>query len=103
MTKKSYVQIKTEDGYKLVDKEHAYKYQSNKSASIMPDMQEMVSPIDGEVIGSRSKYREHMRKHGVIDVGNEKLKRKKREMKKDDSLKRQLHHLWENLPQHGPR
>lgn len=31
------------------------------------------SPVDGSIIDDKSKHREHKRKHGLIEVGNEKL------------------------------
>lgn len=39
-------------------------------AFFMPDIKEFVSPIDGEVISSRSKLRAHERKHGVRQAGD---------------------------------
>jgi len=46
----------------------AAKYQHQ----IMPDIQPFIDPIDGNEITSRRQKREFMRKHDVIDVGNEK-------------------------------
>ena len=103
MARKSFVQIKTDDGYKLVPKEERHLWRENKSASILPDMKPMKSPIDGEIISSRSAYRNHMRKHGVIDVGNEKLKPAKKQYRPDDGLRRTLYNLYENVSQEGPR
>lgn len=40
---------------------------------IMPDISGYKSMLDGSWIGSRSTHREHLRAHGVIEVGNEKL------------------------------
>lgn len=101
MARKSYVQVKTENGYELVEKEHAYKFKSNKSAMVLDDMKPMVSPIDGDVISSRSQYREHMKKHGVIDVGNEKINPGiKKDYKPGDSIKRALYDAWSNCPQY---
>jgi putative FmdB family regulatory protein len=39
----------------------------------MPDIQPYRSVIDGSLISSRSKHREHLKAHGCIEVGNEKL------------------------------
>lgn len=39
-------------------------------AFFMPDIKEFVSPIDGEVISSRSKLRAHERRHGVRQAGD---------------------------------
>lgn len=38
---------------------------------VMPDVQPFISMIDGSVINSRSRYREHLRDHGCIEVGND--------------------------------
>ena len=39
-------------------------------AFFMPDIKEFISPIDGEVISSRSKLRAHERKHNVRQAGD---------------------------------
>lgn len=41
---------------------------------VMPDIQPYTSMIDGSLITSRSRHREHLRAHGCIEVGNEKPK-----------------------------
>ena len=38
---------------------------------IMPDIKPYKSMVTGEMITSRSRHREHLRQHGVIEVGNE--------------------------------
>lgn len=38
---------------------------------IMPDIKPYQSMITGEEITSRSKHREHLRNHGMIEVGND--------------------------------
>jgi len=38
---------------------------------IMPDIRPYVSQIDGSLITSRSKHREHLRAHRCIEIGNE--------------------------------
>lgn len=43
----------------------------------LPDIAGYRSIIDGKWIGSRSAHREHMRAHGVIEVGNERLPARK--------------------------
>lgn len=52
------------------------KYQEAQRSELpMPmvirDIGEYSSPIDGERITSRSQHRDHMRAHGVTEVGNE--------------------------------
>lgn len=40
---------------------------------IIPDIEPYQSMIDGSIISSRSQHRAHLRDHGMIEVGNEKL------------------------------
>jgi len=42
---------------------------------IMSDITPYRSPIDGAAVTSRSAHRDHMRAHGVIEVGNERIGR----------------------------
>lgn len=46
---------------------------------IIPDIQPYKSQIDGSMIDSRTKHRNHLKQHGCIEVGNEKQQPKKRE------------------------
>lgn len=41
---------------------------------IVPDIEPFISPIDGKVVDGRAAKREHMRRHDVEEVGNERLK-----------------------------
>lgn len=41
---------------------------------VAADIQPYRSMCDGSMITSRSQHREHLRRHGVMEVGNEKLK-----------------------------
>lgn len=88
--KKKYIQV---DG-KLVDADLFERPQSS-TPYVMEDMKPYRSPLDGSYVGSRSTHKAHMRQHGVIEVGNEKLTRPAR---KDynpqgvrDDLMRTLH------------
>ena len=47
----------------LVEKKDFHKAHG---AYIIGDIEPIISPIDGSIIGSRSKYREHNEKHGVV-------------------------------------
>src|SRR5215217_2674402 len=40
---------------------------------VMRDMGEYMSVVDGSRIGSRSEHREHVRRHDLIEVGNERI------------------------------
>lgn len=48
----------------------------HKRVHIMPDIQPYKSMVDGSRIKSRSDHRDHLRAHGVIEVGNEKMESK---------------------------
>lgn len=41
--------------------------------AIMPDIQPYRSMIDGSMITSRSQHRAHLRAHGMVEVGNERV------------------------------
>lgn len=62
--------IQLPDG-KLVNAEDYYSEPA--SPMVMPDIEPYVSMADGSVINSRSQHRAHLRQHGCIEVGNEKL------------------------------
>lgn len=44
--------------------------------NIIPDIQPYKSMIDGHMVTSRSEHRNHLRDHGCIEVGNEKMESK---------------------------
>lgn len=44
---------------------------------VLPDIQPYQSMIDGSIIGSRSTHRAHIRQHGVVELGNEKIPARK--------------------------
>lgn len=46
---------------------------------VAADISPYRSVVTGEHIGGRSQHREHLRKHDLIEIGNEKLKPKKYE------------------------
>jgi hypothetical protein len=66
--------------FKLVPESEYRRHETNKSALIMPDIVPYVSMVDGSIINSRSKHRVHLRDHGCIEVGNEKMERKRVEL-----------------------
>lgn len=39
----------------------------------MRDIGEYTSPVDGSVIATRSAHREHLKRHDMIEVGNERM------------------------------
>ena len=52
------------------------EYQPTAAHYVMPDIQPYQSMIDGSMITSRSRHREHLQAHGCIEVGNEKMETK---------------------------
>lgn len=46
---------------------------------VMPDIQPYQSMVTGELITSRSRHREHLKQHGMIEVGNDSSLTKKYE------------------------
>lgn len=44
-----------------------------QNLGIIPDIQPYRSQIDGSMIESRSKHRTHLRDHGCVEIGNEKV------------------------------
>ena len=56
--------------------------------NIMPDIKPYKSMIDGREITSRSRHREHLKQHGMIEVGNDSsLYRKPQPIKSPPGLK----------------
>jgi putative FmdB family regulatory protein len=61
---------------------------------VIADIQPYRSQKTGEWITSRNKHRNHLKAHGLIEVGTEKMEPPK-PSKKDDSLKREIaRHLY---------
>ena len=44
---------------------------------VIKDIDPYVSQIDGSVITSRSQHRDHLKAHGCVEVGNEKMEPRK--------------------------
>jgi len=69
--KKTYIYVNGE----LVEKGSKEHYES-LGPMVMPDISPYKSMIDGSMIMSRSVHRDHLRQHGCIEVGNEKMETK---------------------------
>ena len=65
--KKRFVQI---DG-SLIEVGDDYLPEPRADYHIMPDIQPYKSMIDGSMITSRSKHREHLKMHRCVEVGND--------------------------------
>jgi hypothetical protein len=69
--KKTYIYVNEE----LVEK-GSKEHQESLGPMVMPDISPYKSMIDGSMITSRSVHRDHLREHGCIEVGNEKMETK---------------------------
>lgn len=49
---------------------------AQKTAYVVPDIKGYQSMATGEWISSRSKHREHLRQHRLIEIGNERIEHK---------------------------
>lgn len=58
---------------KIVDREIAapHPFAVKRSVYVVSDIEPFVSIVDGSIVGSRTDRREHNRRNGVIDVGND--------------------------------
>lgn len=75
-----------------------YVRPSDGAPMIMPDIAPYKSMITGEMIGGRRQHREHLRQHGCIEVGNEKLAPRKPIAPDRDAIRRAA---YEALTRHG--
>ncbi len=66
--RKSYVQVNG------VLYEKGTEPEGSNAPMVMPDIKPYKSMVTGEIIDSRSKHRSHLKAHGMVEVGNEKLK-----------------------------
>lgn len=89
--RKTYVYV---DG-KLVEKGSDEHLNKVYGPFVMNDIQPYKSMIDGSMITSRSRHREHLQAHGCIEVGNEKMETKIPEFKSE--RKEVLRHQLANM------
>lgn len=68
--------------------------ETRNSAAIMPDIQPYKSMVTGEMIEGRAQHRNHMKKHDLIEIGNE-TKHLKPKVKSTDfgDLRKRLHEV----------
>ena len=58
---------------------------------VAPDIQPYKSMINGQMITSRSQHRAHLKAHGMVEVGNEKMPAKKKEIPDVGGLREELY------------
>lgn len=54
-----------------VSRDYVQVRDARSSHNVIPDIEPYRSMVDGSVITSRSKHREHLRAHNCIEVGND--------------------------------
>lgn len=90
MTRQTWVQDpKT---LKLIPKDQ-YQPRHDAGFFVMGDIQPYKSMITGEMIQGRRQHREHLRQHGCIEVGNERLTPKKVSPISKESIKREIYQI----------
>lgn len=57
---------------------------------IIGDIEPYRSMCDGSMVTSRTKHREHLKAHGVVEVGNDLDHAKRKEMKPPPGLKQRI-------------
>lgn len=68
------------------------------AASVIPDIQPYQSQITGEMITGRAQHKEHLKRHGCIEVGNDKTHMLKTEKKLNKlELKKAI---YQNMQRH---
>lgn len=91
MTRKSWVQDPVT--LELIPKEEYEPRQKEAGFFVMGDIQPYKSMIDGSMITGRRQHREHLRQHGCIEVGNEKLTPKAPTPPRRDDVRRDLYRV----------
>lgn len=94
MTRKSWVQCP--ETLELIPKDE-YIPRGPTGPFIMGDIQPYKSMIDGSMIQGRRQHREHLRQHGCIEVGNERLTPKKPTAPSREEIRRDLHSVMTSL------
>jgi hypothetical protein len=86
-----------EDGTPEADAAWANKLSSRRREagfSVMPDIGEYKSVVDGTFVTSRSQHREHIRRHDLVEVGNERITRREEALPRiGHDIKRALEQL----------
>lgn len=57
-----------------------FKRPAPKGPMIVRDIEPYRSVVDGSIVTSRSHHRAHLRQHGVVEIGNERIEPKRQEL-----------------------
>jgi hypothetical protein len=83
--------------HKLIPKDEYYSQQDVNAPMIMGDIAPYKSMIDGQMITSRSQHRNHLKQHGMIEVGNETKHLKVPERKQSSAKEMIARQVYEKL------
>ncbi len=71
---------------------------------VMPDIGAYQSMVDGSMITSRSQHREHLKRHGLQEIGNEmKYLQPRADLRKTGVKEALVHSLQQAKEKHGAR
>lgn len=76
--------IQDPDTHELIPADEYTCRREAKSAYVLPDIQPYRSMQTGEMITSRSVHREHLKRHGLVEIGNEIKAAMTKQTRKDD-------------------
>ena len=89
--------IQDPDTHELIEVSADYVRPRADGLLIIPDIAPYQSVITGETIGGRAQHREHLKMHGCIEVGNEKMKPKPMRVipkqERVDAIRKAIHDL----------
>lgn len=95
MTRKSWVQCPVT--LKLIPKDEYYSRARESGPFVIGDIDPYQSMITGEIIQGRRQHREHLRQHGCIEVGNEKLTPKAPAQPRREEIRRDLSRIMSGM------
>ena len=80
------------DGVLTWSRDGGFEQDNCSGPQVIKDIEPYKSMIDGQMITSRTRHRDHLRAHGCIEVGNEQMKVTSNPVSKS-TRKRFLHEL----------
>ena len=75
-----YIKDVLDGQYKWIDDEPGVKFSkplekpTRRGPYVVPDIEPFISPIDGKVVSGRVQKRDHMKRHDVEELGDQKAK-----------------------------
>ena len=96
MTKQEWLEMWKLSG---VEGDHAWQAKQEMhareqhSTAITVDIPAYQSMVTGEMIEGRKAHREHLKRHALIEIGNENVTPVSQPQRYDDSIKRRLHEV----------